>query len=83
MATRFIYCFNGRVEKGHNFATLGPTVKNTRSLIFCTDAAYKDSRFYTNWFPRYSRHLNFTKSGITLAIFDALRLKVNQHNFIL
>ena len=43
---------------------------------------YKISRFYTNWFPRYSRHLIVTKRGISLAVFDALRLKVNQHIFI-
>ena len=55
---------------------------NTRLLTFCTDAIYKISRFFTNWFPRYSRHLIFTKRGITLSIFDALSLKINQHIFI-
>ena len=80
--TRFLYCYNGGIKIGNNFAILGPTKKNMRSLIFCTDVAYKISRFYTNWFPRFSRHLIFTKRGITLAIFDALRLKVYQHIFI-
>ena len=28
-------------KKGHNFAILGPNKKNTRSLMFCTDATYK------------------------------------------
>ena len=28
-------------KKGHNFAILGPTEKNTGSLIFCTDAPIK------------------------------------------
>ena len=69
-------------KKGHNFAIQGPTAKNTRSLIFCTDSTYKISSFYTNWFRRYSRHLIVTKRGVTLAIFDALRLKVNKHIFI-
>ena len=67
---------------GHTFAILGPTEKNVHSLLFCTDATYKISRFYTNWFTNYSMHLIFTKRGMTLAIFDALRPKVNQHIFI-
>ena len=50
-------------KKGHNFAILGPIEKNTRSLIFGTDATYKIYRFYTNWFPKYSRHFVFTKRG--------------------
>ena len=69
-------------KKGHNFAIQGPTEKNTRSLIFCSDATYKISRFYTNWFPRYSKHLILSKREVALAIFDALRLKVNRHIFI-
>ena len=28
-------------KEGHNFAIQGQTEKNTCSLIFCTDAAYK------------------------------------------
>ena len=69
-------------KKEHNIDIVGPTEKETHSLLFCTDATYTISRFYTNWFPRYSRHLIFIKRGITQAIFDALRLKVNQHLFI-
>ena len=71
-------------KKGHNFAILSPTEKKKIRvrLFFCTDATYKISRFYTNRFPRYSGHLIFTKREITLAILDALRLKVNQHIFI-
>ena len=45
-------------------------------LIFHIESIYNVSGFYTNWFPRYSRHLIFTKRGITLSIFEALRLKV-------
>ena len=69
-------------KKGQNFAILGPTEKNIHSLIFCTDATYNISRFYTNWFLRYIRHFIFTKRGITPAAFDALCLKFNLHIFI-
>ena len=31
------------LKKGHNFAILVPTGKNTGSLIFCTNATYKIS----------------------------------------
>ena len=59
MSARKISCQQGftiaimaQSKKGHNFAILGPTEKNTCSLIFCTDATYKHSRFYTFWFHR-------------------------------
>ena len=74
----FFIAIMAESKKGHNFAILGATEK-TRLLIFYTDATCKILRFYTNWFPRYHRHLIFTKRIITLAIFDALRLKVDQH----
>ena len=71
----FSIAIRAESKKGQNFAILGPMdKKNTSSLMFCTDATYKISRFYTNWFPRYSRHLIFIKRRITLAIFDALHL---------
>ena len=70
-------------KKGHNFAILEPAEEKIPiHLFFVPDATYKISRFYTNWFPRYNMHLIFTKRGITLAIFDALRLQVNQHIYI-
>ena len=31
------------LKKGHIFAILGPTEKNTCTLIFCTNATYKIS----------------------------------------
>ena len=49
-------------------------------LIFHIESIYV-SGFYTNWFPKCSRYFIFTKRGITLAIFAALHLKVNQHLF--
>ena len=69
-------------KKGHNFAILGPKEKNMGLLIFCTAAIYKISSSWLKQFSRYSRHFIFSKRGITLAIFDALPIKVNQHIFI-
>ena len=66
----FSIAIMARSKKGHNSAILGPTEKKKHSLIFCTVTTYKIPRFYTNWFPRYSRHLIFAKRGITLAVFD-------------
>ena len=64
-------------KKGHFFARQGPTEKKIRvRLFFVLMLHIKISRFYSNWFPKYSRHLIFTKRGITLAIFNALRLKL-------
>ena len=69
-------------KKGHNFAILGPTEKNTGSLFFVLMQHIHFQDPNSLEFCRYRRHLIFTKSGITLAIFDALPLKVNQHIFI-
>ena len=80
VSTSFSIATMAEPKKGHIFAILSPTEKKSVLRIFC--ATYKISRLYTNWFPRYSRHLIFTKWGITLAIFDALYLKVSQHIFI-
>ena len=46
-------------------------------MIFGTDATYKFSSSKLKQFSRYSRHLIFTERRITLAIFDALPLKVH------
>ena len=93
MSARKISCQQGftiaimaQSKKGHNFAILGPTEKIRVRLFFVLMLHINiqgSTHFgFTDWFPRYIKHLIFTKRRITLAIFDALRLEVNQHIFI-
>ena len=71
-------------RKGHNFARLGPTDNKKYGFSYFFELMQHINFQVPNFSGSLNivRHLIFTKRVITLAIFNALPLKVNQHIFI-